>query len=210
MALFHRPQRADVGYYETPPRAEIAPIQRVVDEGVLISTSAVRMAVKNRLIVSALRGHHNYDPTALAVAAAHEFTALARQNDQMAERLDQRHGQEDAVDGAEDEEHTRRPLLLRQLALALRREATDREHLRDIVERAREDAWHEVGRAISSRLRSQGFNASGEPDYNRDRAERIRALITIDLAALRQGNALASFDFPKTGSLDIIQADPPA
>ena len=63
---------------------------RAVDEGVMIALTAIRMAVKNRIIVGALRDRATYNPEAYIAAAREEITTLARQNDDLATRLESR------------------------------------------------------------------------------------------------------------------------
>jgi hypothetical protein len=67
----------------------ISPV-RAVDEGVMIALTAIRMAVKNRIIVGALRERNDYNADEYVAAARQEITALARQNDELATRLENR------------------------------------------------------------------------------------------------------------------------
>ena len=73
-----------------PTSLETVSPARAVDEGVMIALTAIRMAVKNRIIVGALRDRATYNPEAYIAAAREEITTLARQNDDLATRLENR------------------------------------------------------------------------------------------------------------------------
>jgi hypothetical protein len=190
MVRFRR-RRTNLGTYRHPPIIPLSPIERVVEEGVLVSASAVRMALKNRIIVATLRDHLNYDPRVLADAARDEFGALARENDDTAERLEeswQAEGPdaedtsgEDEYESLRNEDWRRRPGVHRLLAVAFRNEVDNASAMMGLVDQARVDAGEEVGRAISARLQSRNFGS--EPDYQEMRSARIRQLIEIDIAA---------------------------
>ena len=189
-----RRRRVDLGKYEHPPVSPLAPIERVVEEGVMISASAVRMAVKNQLIVAALREHRAYDATAVAGGAQEQLRLLAGENDETADRLEQTHrgpasleGDPDENDRIRDEEHRRRPDVHRRLAAALREFAADPVAVAGLVDQARLDASAEIGREVVVRLHAGDFGA--DPHYEADRAERLRDLVEIDLAAVAKRTA---------------------
>lgn len=173
-----------VGTYKPPPEEPIAPISRVVDEGVLITASSVRMAIKNKLIVGALRDDRKFDAESLGEAARQEFLAAAEENASTAERLDRLGHHAYSVGDADladpfideddfDEEHRRRPQVHRALAEALRAEAENPERIREVVEQARDDAWEEIGRELRSRLRNTAYIRDNDPKYEKLRAKRI-------------------------------------
>jgi hypothetical protein len=186
----------NVGTYKPLPQEPIAPIDRVVEEGVLITASSVRMAIKNKVIVGALRDDRKFDAEALGEAAREEFLALADENITTAKRLERlghwAYSTGDAdigdpfVDEDEiDEEHRRRPKVHYALAKALRAEADNPERIRAIVEQARDDAWEEIGRELRNRLRNTGYLPDDDPKYEKMRAKRLKDFIRRDLAALR-------------------------
>jgi len=181
-------RRVDLGTYEHPPLVPLAPIERVVDEGVLISVSAVRMAIKNELIVLALRERRSYDEEAIALATRRRLADDARENDATADRLDLAHpvapGAGDDLDDneiARNEDHRRRPEVHRRLASALRDLADDPDAVGRLVDSARADAAQELSGAVVGRLRARDYGA--EPGYAQLRAERLIG-IGDDLAAL--------------------------
>jgi len=183
-------RRVDLGTYEHPPLVPLAPIERVVDEGVLISASAVRMAIKNELIVLAVREQRSYDPAVIARAAQQRLAAVAAESDATADRLDAAGSTalvaskgEDLDDNelARNEEHRRRPEVHRLLAEALRAFAADPDAVAGLVDAARTDAAQDISGAVVGRLRARDYAA--EPGYAQQRAERLIG-IGDDLAAL--------------------------
>ncbi|MGV8885034.1 MAG: hypothetical protein ACOH1T_05535 [Microbacteriaceae bacterium] len=167
MALFRRTKRVNLGTFVAPEPIPPAPVERVVEEGMLIATTAVRMHVRNSLVVDVIRHDNDFDPEALLLVARHEFETLADQNDATASTR-----------------HTQRNLaVLRALSAALRAAAADDDVLRSIVEQAREEAWREVSGVVAMTLAAQAVDPR-DPDYERQREKRIRALINVDLAQL--------------------------
>ena len=186
----------NLGKYKPLPKEPIAPIDRVVEEGVLITGSSVRMAIKNKVIVSALRDDLNFDADALAEAARQEFLALAQENTDTAKRLERlgnlaySPGDADISDpffdeDDIDEEHRRRPQVHRALAEALEAEAENPDLIRSIVEHSRDDALDEIGRELRKKLRNSGYVQENDPKYEKMRAKRVKEFIKTDLARLR-------------------------
>jgi hypothetical protein len=184
----------DLGTFKPLPAPELAPIDRVVAEGVLIAESTVRMAIKNTLLVSALRDDRHFDPERLRTAAHQEFVTLAEQNDASALRFEreQKYAESDRLvqhylddrPVVETPEHQRRPEVFHAMAEALRAAADDPERIGRVVETARSDAWSELAREVTMRLAATSADISADPAYQRKRPKRIEALIKVDLAAL--------------------------
>ncbi|TQO19338.1 hypothetical protein FB472_0882 [Rhodoglobus vestalii] len=167
MRLFRRRPRLNLGKFRAPEPVEAAPIDRVVDEGVLIARNAVRMAVKNRIIVDAARDHLDYDDGALAGMVHVEFDQLAEQ----AERLLR-------------VTHTARNRAVQEgLAEGLRQASMDGELISHIIDEARELAWSEIGTAIIAKLRV-AYLPMEDPLYEAQKKRRLRELHTINFAEL--------------------------
>ena len=167
---------------------------RIVDEGMLIALSAVRMALKNRIIVGALRDHHDYNPTLYANLARQELQEVARQNDEdstRVERLGSHLARTTGKGKGRELENKRRDVirlgrrrtLHDHVAERLREIAEDDETVGALVEKARADALQEINSALSDRLLAQEVDPR-QPGYAAARAERMRAVGKIDLAAL--------------------------
>ncbi|GAA1222190.1 hypothetical protein GCM10009655_22240 [Rhodoglobus aureus] len=133
----------------------------------LIARNAVRMAVKNRIIVDAARDHLDYDDGALAGLVHVEFDQLAEQ----AERLLR-------------VSHTARNRAVQEgLAEGLRQASMDGVLISGIIDEARELAWSEIGTAIIAKLRV-AYLPLEDPLYEAQRKRRLRELRTINFAEL--------------------------
>jgi hypothetical protein len=170
----------------------VSATQRIVDEGLLIALSAVRMAVKNHIIVGALREHTDYHESEYAAVAKDELTALAHQNEEDAERVGGRRKHLSKSrwthELTEDQRHdlgqlARRRRMHKRLAKALLGVADDDEQVARLVDEAQHDASHEIRKALAARLIGQTVDRR-ERNYERLRAARIQDLVRIDLAAL--------------------------
>ncbi|GAB3409870.1 hypothetical protein GCM10027515_29350 [Schumannella luteola] len=196
MAWFRRRRRADLGTFEPPAPLPPTPIDQVLADGLLLARSAVRMAVKNLLIVAALRDRRDYDLDVLRLGAREEYLLLARHNVDQAKRIEADRAPRRAP-GAEaparrrfpggklveeDELHRRGPQQLRLLANALAIVADDAEAIDAVIEEARSEAWTEVSQALDRRLAE--VPTSSDAEYLRDREARIRALVEVDLSEL--------------------------
>jgi hypothetical protein len=178
--LFRRTRRVNLGTYKAPPEVAPAPVEQVAEEGVLIAASAVRMAVKNHLIVRALQQRSAFDRDALADAAASEFVAMAIQNEDSARRVWKDGGWDQDPDDVE--EYQRRRDLFLALAAAMRTAADNREMIDQIIDQARDDALAEIGDALV--IQPAITDLVPDADYERERKARIRAFKEIDLATL--------------------------
>jgi hypothetical protein len=194
-------RKVDLGKYVDPPITPIPAVDRIIEEGVLIAASAVRMTVKNQIIVAALRDHTDFDETTLLDAARTDFVRLAEQSEETAARLEKR-GKEKApivyeskVDANRRKEHRRRPKVERQLAEALRAEAENEQTIAGLVARAKLDASEELQREVVNRLVSVAIEP--DPDYDEFKAGRLAYLITVDLAELEKNTELEKNELDK-------------
>jgi len=179
---------------------ESAPIDRIVDEGLLIALSAVRMAVKNDIIIGALREHVDFDPARYAERARIELHLLARQNEEYSRRVTRMKKELGkgrwGFDLTDDErgdisQFTLRNRVHKRLTLALDAEATDEERVAHLVERAQRSASEEIRDAVSARLISLAIDPS-EPEYARKRADRLDMFLLVDFALLTSTHAAES------------------
>lgn len=191
MIRFRR-RRADVGRYEDPPARPLAPFDSVVADGVLISLAAVRLAAKNRVILSAVRDRLDFDEGELIDFVRTELRRLADENDDTAERVDEvSHDAQLAPGIALDvaitmrDAHRRRPDVHRALAVALRADAADDDKVTALVAGAAEAATAEILRALALKVRARDFDR--DSDYLSEREGRIQEFIDADLAELRRG-----------------------
>jgi len=166
--FFKRAPRVNLGKFVPPEPVEPAPVERVVEEGILISHTAVRMQVRNHLIVSAIRDDSSYDPEELGEFARREFESLADQNVLLAR-----------------EQLTGRNIsIYRGLANALREVAADDAAIAKVVEASRQEAWQEISGAVATTLAARAVDPR-DPDYAAEREARISDLLAVDLVKLQ-------------------------
>ena len=176
------------------PRKPIS-IERSVDEGVLIASAAVAMEVKNVIIVEAIRDGSAFDAAKVVASVRRELLALADENEASAHRVQQLsvdvqtvRGPRDNSEGYQVDDHstlTKRGVIHVMLAAELERLSEDPGFVAELAERARVQAWAEVGAAIESRLLDSVPRAS-DSSYETDKDARIRALVDINLRALEK------------------------
>lgn len=191
--------RVDVGTYEAPEPVEPLPVEEIAEEGLLIAASAVRMAVKNRQIVRALRDRADYSEKNAVAAAREVFRALAREKRDEVERLDEiieatrdRPGralhQTDYRKGDADRLE-RREQVSDILADRLDELAEDDAYVLSVVDAARESAWEEIGASITAKLLRRPELEAHTREYKEHRAERLRELVKVDLPLLEASSA---------------------
>jgi hypothetical protein len=193
MPWFRRRRGVNVGTYEAPDPIEPPPVERIVAEGVIIADSVVRLKLRNRVIVAALRDRENFRRAELVAQASKQLRALASNELETAERVrrrrDDRFVEGPLLDDPEfDEdglrESRRRESVHRALAEALHLHAHDFAALEEVVEQARTQAWLEVGPVIAKRASDTAVRFIPDAHYETQRSERIAALIALDLADL--------------------------
>lgn len=199
MNLFRRRSSVDLGRYEGPIAVPVAPVSAVIDEGVLIARSAVRMAVKNRMIVAALRDGLSYDHTRFVLFAIERLAELADHEATSAERVRERrarqspHPQLTAAEARD--ESVRREEIHTGLGAALTALASDPVELDRILTGAREDALGEMTANLSSAAIDDSA-ITVDDDYGVGKDERVAALLFIDLSelAFAQGTSLEELE----------------
>lgn len=191
MRFFRR--RADVGKYEDPPARPLAPMEGVVDDGVMISLAAVRLAAKNRIILSAVRDRLDFDATGVAAFIRTVLARLAEENEETADRVAPSSEDPGLAKGvtldvavAIRDSHLRRPAVHRALAVRLRELADDGPRVAELVSQAQDAAAAELTRAVVARAVEPRFD--DDADYAATRTERMAGLAD-DLADLRRDRA---------------------
>jgi len=170
-------------------------IDAAVADGLSIARFSAVLALKNRLIVAALRDDVDFDPETAAVLAREVLDALAREQDgnidhadDVIERLDDEYDDEGAARHEHDYKARDTDLLAARrrvyqaVAEGIRADAADPDALATLIESARSRAWDEIGREIESRLdATRTAEIVVDADYLRHRAERMRRLREFDL-----------------------------
>lgn len=174
------------------PEASFLTVPEAVEEGLLLTEYASRMAVKNGLLIRLLSGQESWDPVRGRDLARAALVALADESDTDAEnlelliaRLDESSGpgeiQGYTVDDLPNMRHRRD--VSREVAGRLRQQSADAAHLGELVGTARRDAWREVASNIERNLDLE--HVPVDLDYLEHREDRMRRLVEEDLAALR-------------------------
>jgi hypothetical protein len=190
MPLFRRRRRVDLGTYRPPLEWPEPTVEDTVEEALLIADVAVRLAVKNLIIVRALQERADYSADRLLDATREELRNLVDEKDADADRVD---GQRAAAasHGGRATHHSdfrsvdaptlaRKAAVLRVLAQRLRELADDESYAANLIEVARTEALDEVLNAFAG---TQSHSAEGTDADQGDRATR-RAMIAQDLEAL--------------------------
>lgn len=198
MTFFRRRRgQLDLGHYKAPAAVPAVPVQRVVDEGLLVAVSGIRMAVKNRMIVAALRDGLDYSHAYYAAFATERIAEVADHEENAATHLRRRIDiAAMPLDDLDRVEHERREQIRLQLASALRRVAADDAALGVILDEARHAALDDIGTNLAPRTTTlsdaPGEHYTAGPDYDDDKGDRVAALIVLDLAllAVERGTSL--------------------
>ncbi len=194
-----RPRKAERPYVRQPDREPVS-VEHAVDEGILITRSALTMEVKNHIIVTTLRDDQLFDPDVTSAFVIHELEDLAAEQAEYATRMDDAALIAIQSKGTARHQHdyhtldlpalSRRSEIYSSLSLRLLHLATDHSFVSGVVETAREKAWDEVGGAIENRLEkifsAEAFahTIASDPDYERERETRIAMFLALDLAVL--------------------------
>ncbi|MDH6180396.1 putative membrane protein YccC [Microbacteriaceae bacterium SG_E_30_P1] len=182
MRFFRRRKKLDLGKYVAPKQQPEAPLQDLIDEGVLIAAAAVRLAVKNLMVLRSVRDGLNYDEERYVTAVREELQNLADEKDGDAMRVARL--SDDAAGRTGKATHhadyrevdtdrlSRREQVLRQLARRLRSLADDDEWVRDLVASSRGEALEDL--AASADAVSLAERMQDTEEYRELRADRMR------------------------------------
>lgn len=187
------------------PEVTTPTFDEMLEEGLLMAESAGRMALKNRLIVDALRGDQPYSDERAGTLAGEVLYELVQEADEAVEHLAAERQSAAQREGRSQHQHDyhrgdllnlrRREKVHAAVAKALWTRRSDAAYIDDLVSRARDDAWHEVGAAIEQELDRRWPRFDEEPDYTEHRAERMEVVaddLARDLARLAAQRAVES------------------
>lgn len=176
------------------PKRVLAPVEEIVEQGLLVADVAVRMQVKNEIIMNALKEHVDYDAAQIRemVRAACEDLALEREKDarhifrMRNEIRDTGRSSWSESDYGNDDNRTlrHRQEVYEQVAAELHTRAVDPEYLEETSERARAAAWDEIGSSLADRATHPYYSGGDNDEYRSEREGRIQQLIEKDLTAL--------------------------
>jgi cytochrome c556 len=188
MRRFFRRRRARFAPFDRTALPEVEPLtfEETYAEGLLVAESAGRMALKNRIIVMALRGEEPYDAERSAAAAREVLHELMQETDEVAEWSAAERESAAQREGRSAHQHDYHRadawnLRLRErvnaaLAKRLGELRNDPEYLAAFAERARRDAWSEIAEVIDARLAREWPEIEVDETYERERDGRVRGL----------------------------------
>ncbi len=191
LGLFSRKRvkRVSVGTYRTPEAGPAPSIESLVDEGLLIVESGVRLAVKNQAILWALRDHADFDHLQYLEAVRERLVAAAAEGAEDADRIaDELARPAPGARGGVRYEDTDEPGRLERrldvlfgLVERLHSLLDDESYLAGLALAARDAAWEEIGAAV---VESASRVAAGAPDLSWDERHQAFALLRFDLEEL--------------------------
>ncbi len=177
------------------PDPEPPTVDEAAAEGVAMAKQAAVMALKNRILVSAHVSPDEFDVAEFMEVAREIVEALAREEIEAAERsrIDRRNASLLKGRGIHQHDYRRHDvdnLVLREesfeaVADRLREVATDDERMRELVIRARDQAWAELAREMERSLDRAEVLEFGDENYEQEREARLREFMAIDLFRLQ-------------------------
>lgn len=176
------------------PKRILAPVEEIVEQGLLVADVAVRMTVKNAIIMNALKEHADYDEAQIYEMVRNSLNELAAERERDARHISRVRGEirdtgrsswsETEYGSGDSRTLKHRQEVYERVAEDLRARTEDEEYLRAIVERARTLAWSEIGDSLKERASHPYYSGGHDEDYRSNRDERIQQLIEKDLTSL--------------------------
>ncbi|MBT2497834.1 hypothetical protein J7E25_01870 [Agromyces sp. ISL-38] len=181
------------------PKRPTPSFDEMLAEGVLVAESAGRMALKNRLIVFALRGEERFEPARAMAMARDVLYELVQEADEAAERAAAERESASQREGRSAHQHDyhradtvnlrHRERVYAGVAKRLWELREDPAYLERLTEHARDAAWEDIAAAIDARLAREWPDIAVDAEYELARDERTRELL-VDLERdLREADA---------------------
>lgn len=176
------------------PEKVLAPVEEIIEQGLLVDGVAVRMGVKNSIIMNALKRNVDYRVDEIHELVREQLLALARERESDAKHISRvrdeikRYGRS-AWQETEYSNHDTKTLKHRQevyegLGSELRKLAADEAYVTRTAEHAREAAWAEIGDSLKERATHPYYSGGASAEYQEARDERIQQFIEEDLTEL--------------------------
>lgn len=178
------------------PARELAPVADIIEQGLLVADVAIRMTVKNRLIVRALKHQEHYSQEAAQEQVRRAISELVAEREADAENIEIMRTQihrlgfasgGEAEYGRDDTGTLKhRQEVYEGVAAELKLRAADPEYIKNVALKATELAWAEVGASIAERASHPYYSGGDSAEYQAQRAARIQDLINKDLRQLQR------------------------
>ncbi|MDO4241409.1 MAG: asparagine synthase [Microbacteriaceae bacterium] len=182
------------GSHSATSQHYLAPVPEIVEQGMLVARVAIRMTVKNEIIMNALKRDIDYDSEKVAVLVRNAISELvderltdAANTERTIAGVKKRgwSGSGDSEYGVDDTATLQhRKEVYEGVAAQLRKWAEDDAVTRSIGNSALELAWQEIGDSLKTRAAHPYYGGGKTSEYQRTRDTRIRDLIDNDLADL--------------------------
>jgi hypothetical protein len=147
-----RPKRVQVGTYRNPAPRAAPSTESLVDEGLQIVESGVRLAVKNQAILWVLRDGDDFDHLQYLEAVREQLLAVAAESaddaDRTADQLAEPGEESRYANSAEPGRLERRLDVLMALVARIHELVDDESYLAGLALSARDAAWDEIGAAV--------------------------------------------------------------
>lgn len=176
------------------PKKPLAPVEEIVEQGLLVADVAVRMHVKNAIIINALKRNVDYHPDEIERLTREHALELAEERERDAKHIRRvrdevrqygRSSWRETEYGNDDNRTLRhRQEVYEGLSEELRARAADDAYVQRLAEQAREAAWREIGDSLKDRAEHPYYGGGSTPEYRRERDARIQLLIERDLTDL--------------------------
>jgi len=160
----------------------------------LVADVAVRMSVKNSIILNALGRKADYDREQIQDMVRASLIELAEERERDAKHISRMRSEIKRTglsswsenDYGSDDNTTlnHRQQVYEQVALQLRERAEDERYVDEAAERARTAAWNEIGDSLKERATHPYYAGGSSEEYQRERDSRIELFIQRDLAEL--------------------------
>jgi hypothetical protein len=148
-----RPKRVPVGTYRNPEPRAAPSIESLVDEGLQIVESGVRLSVKNQAILWVLRDGLDFDHNQYLDAVREQLLAVAAESaedaDRTADQLAEPGDESRYANTAEPGRLERRLDVLMALVARIHGLVDDESYLAGLALQARDAAWDEIGAAVT-------------------------------------------------------------
>lgn len=190
------------------PQRHLAPVEEIVEQGLMVADVAVRMNVKNAIILNALGRKADYDEQQIRRMVQDAAMELAVERERDARHISRMRGEirktgfsswSENDYGSDDNATLRhRQEVYEQVAAQLRERAEDDEYLDEAAERARSAAWNEIGDSLKEKASHPYYAGGSSEEYKRERESRIELLIQRDLTDLMKQRPSADVSDGKT------------
>lgn len=176
------------------PKRELAPVAEIVEQGMMVADVAVRMTVKNKIIMRALKQQASYSTADTKEKVREALTDLIAERERDAENIEKmltkinRFGYAAGGDTEyrSDDNSTlkHRQEVYQGVARQLRERLADSDYVAEIAQKATQLAWREVGESIANRAMHPYYSGGNSAEYQAARHKRIQDLIDKDLQQL--------------------------